>query len=274
MDCGMFFCYIGSLISGMVSGCLINNFILEFNDLVYWGLWWEVLDWFYKINNFFEFIGWVCFVFCEGFCVLGINNFLVIIKNIEYFIIEKGWQEGWVMLELFVKCMGKKVVVVGFGFVGLVVVVQLNKVGYWVMVYEWEDCFGGLFMYGIFNMKLDKEEVVLCCLNVLEVEGVIFVCNMEIGKDLFLEILFKDYDVVVFCIGVIKFRDLAIVGWELEGIYFVMEFLIVNIKVILDKIFGLNFISVKDKDVVIIGGGDIGIDCVGIFFCYGCRSLV
>lgn len=274
MDCGTPFCHTGSLISGMASGCPINNLIPEFNDLVYRGLWREALDRLHKTNNFPEFTGRVCPAPCEGSCVLGINNPPVTIKNIEYSIIEKGWQEGWVTPEPPAKRTGKKVAVVGSGPAGLAAAAQLNKAGHWVTVYEREDRPGGLLMYGIPNMKLDKEEVVLRRLNVLEAEGVTFVCNTEIGKDLPPETLLKDYDAVVLCTGATKPRDLAIAGRELEGIHFAMEFLTANTKAILDKTPGPDFISAKDKDVVIIGGGDTGTDCVGTSLRHGCRSLV
>lgn len=274
MDCGTPFCHTGSIISGMASGCPINNLIPEFNDLVYRGLWREALDRLHKTNNFPEFTGRVCPAPCEGSCVLGINNPPVTIKNIEYSIIEKGWQEGWVTPEPPTKRTGKKVAVVGSGPAGLAAAAQLNKAGHWVTVYEREDRPGGLLMYGIPNMKLDKEEVVLRRLNVLEAEGVTFVCNTEIGKDLPPETLLKDYDAVVLCTGATKPRDLAIEGRELEGIHFAMEFLTANTKAILNKTPGPDFISAKDKDVVIIGGGDTGTDCVGTSLRHGCRSLV
>ena len=274
MDCGTPFCHTGNLISGMASGCPINNLIPEFNDLVYRGLWREALDRLHKTNNFPEFTGRVCPAPCEGSCVLGINNPPVTIKNIEYSIIEKGWQEGWVTPEPPVKRTGKKVAVVGSGPAGLAAAAQLNKAGHWVTVYEREDRPGGLLMYGIPNMKLDKEEVVLRRLNVLEAEGVTFVCNTEIGKDLPPETLLKDYDSVVLCTGATKPRDLAIAGREFEGIHFAMEFLTANTKAILNKAPGPDFISAKDKDVVIIGGGDTGTDCVGTSLRHGCKSLV
>ncbi|MEB3228534.1 MAG: glutamate synthase small subunit [Synechocystis sp.] len=274
MDCGTPFCHTGSIISGMASGCPINNLIPEFNDLVYRGLWREALDRLHKTNNFPEFTGRVCPAPCEGSCVLGITNPPVTIKNIEYSIIEKGWQEGWVTPEPPLKRTGKKVAVVGSGPAGLSAAAQLNKAGHWVTVYEREDRPGGLLMYGIPNMKLDKEAIVLRRLAVLEAEGVTFVCNTEIGKDLPPETLLKDYDAVVLCTGATKPRDLAIEGRDLKGIHFAMEFLTANTKAILDKTPGPDFISAQGKDVVIIGGGDTGTDCVGTSLRHGCKSLV
>jgi glutamate synthase (NADPH/NADH) small chain len=274
MDCGTPFCHTGNLISGMASGCPINNLIPEFNDLVYRGLWREALERLHKTNNFPEFTGRVCPAPCEGSCVLGINNPPVTIKNIEYSIIEKGWQEGWVTPEPPSKRTGKKVAVIGSGPAGLAAAAQLNKAGHWVTVYERADRPGGLLMYGIPNMKLDKEEVVLRRLNVLEAEGVTFVCNTEVGKDLPAETLLKDFDAVVLCTGATQPRDLPIPGRELEGIHFAMDFLTANTKAILDKQAGPDFIAAEKKDVVIIGGGDTGTDCVGTSLRHGCKSLV
>jgi len=274
MDCGTPFCHTGNLVSGMASGCPINNLIPEFNDLVYRGLWKEALDRLHKTNNFPEFTGRVCPAPCEGSCVLGINNPPVTIKNIEYSIIDKGWQEGWITPEPPTTRTGKKVAVIGSGPAGLSAAAQLNKAGHWVTVYERADRPGGLLMYGIPNMKLDKEEVVLRRLNVLEAEGVTFVCNTEIGKDLPVETLLKDYDSVILCTGATKPRDLPIPNRDLQGIHFAMDFLTANTKAVLDKTPGSDFISAQGKDVVIIGGGDTGTDCVGTSIRHGCKSLV
>ena len=274
MDCGTPFCHTGTIISGMASGCPINNLIPEFNDLVYRGLWYEALERLHKTNNFPEFTGRVCPAPCEGSCVLGINNPPVTIKNIEYSIIDKGWQEGWITPELPAKRTGKKIAIIGSGPAGLSAAAQLNKAGHWVTVYERADRPGGLLMYGIPNMKLDKEGVVLRRLNVLEAEGVTFVCNTEAGKDLPVETLLKDFDAVILCTGATKPRDLPIEGRSLQGIRFAMDFLTANTKAILDKSQKEDFISAEGKDVVIIGGGDTGTDCVGTSLRHGCKSLV
>ncbi|MBW4621331.1 MAG: glutamate synthase small subunit [Cyanosarcina radialis HA8281-LM2] len=272
MDCGTPFCHTGTLISGMASGCPINNLIPEWNDLVYRGLWQEALDRLHKTNNFPEFTGRVCPAPCEGSCVLGIHNPAVTIKNIECEIIDKGWEEGWIAPELPAKRTGKKVAIVGSGPAGLCAAAQLNKAGHWVTVFERADRPGGLLMYGIPNMKLDKEKVVLRRIEVLEAEGIEFVCNTEIGKDISAENLLKDFDAVVLCTGATKPRDLPIEGRQLQGIHFAMDFLTANMRAILDG--SGDFISAKDKDVVIIGGGDTGTDCVGTSLRHGCRSLV
>ncbi|MCU0525004.1 MAG: glutamate synthase small subunit [Elainella sp. Prado103] len=272
MDCGTPFCHTGTLISGMASGCPINNLIPEWNDLVYRGLWQEALDRLHKTNNFPEFTGRVCPAPCEGSCVLGIHNPPVTIKNIEYSIIEKGWDEGWIEPELPEKRTGKRVAIVGSGPAGLSAAAQLNRAGHWVTVFERADRPGGLLMYGIPNMKLDKEKIVLRRLHLLEQEGVEFVCNTEIGRDLSAEALLQNYDAVVLCTGATKPRDLPIPGRELKGIHFAMEFLTHNTKAVLDR--QDSPISAAGKDVVIIGGGDTGTDCVGTSIRHGCQSLV
>lgn len=274
MDCGTPFCHTGTIISGMASGCPINNLIPEWNDLIYRGLWKEALDRLHKTNNFPEFTGRVCPAPCEGSCVLGIHNPPVTIKNIEYSIIDKGWEEGWIVPHPPEKRTGKKVAIVGSGPAGLCAAAQLNTAGHLVTVYERADRPGGLLMYGIPNMKLDKQQVVLRRLQVLEQEGVQFICNTEIGKDLSTETLLKEYDAVVLCTGATKPRDLPIEGRELKGIHFAMEFLTANTRAVLDKETNGHFISAAGKDVVIIGGGDTGTDCVGTSIRHGCNSVV
>lgn len=274
MDCGTPFCHTGTLISGMASGCPINNLIPEWNDLIYRGLWREALDRLHKTNNFPEFTGRVCPAPCEGSCVLGINNPPVTIKNIEYSIIEKGWDEGWITPEPPSKRTGKRVAIVGSGPAGLSAAAQLNKAGHWVTVFERADRPGGLLMYGIPNMKLEKEQVVLRRLHVLEAEGVKFVCNTEVGTDLPVTTLLQDFDAMILCTGATVPRDLPIEGRSLQGIHFAMEFLTANTKAILERNKNGNFISAEGKDVVIIGGGDTGTDCVGTSLRHQCNSVV
>ena len=273
MDCGIPFCHTGTLLSGMASGCPINNLIPEWNDLVYRGLWREALDRLHKTNNFPDFTGRVCPAPCEGSCVLGINNPPVTIKNIEYSIIEKGWEEGWVVAEPPAVRTGKKVAVIGSGPAGLCAAAQLNRAGHWVTVYERADRVGGLLMYGIPNMKLDKQ-IVQRRVDLMAKEGVTFVTNTEVGKNYPAENLLKEFDAVVICTGATKPRDLPIEGRQLKGIHFAMEFLHVNTKSLLDQHQNGNYISAKGKDVVVIGGGDTGTDCVGTSLRQGCRSLV
>ena len=274
MDCGIPFCHTGKLISGMASGCPINNLIPEWNDLVYRGLWREALERLHKTNNFPEFTGRVCPAPCEGSCVLGINEPPVTIKNIEVSIIDKGWEEGWVTPQPPAKRTGKKVAIIGSGPAGLSAAAQLNKAGHTVTVFERADRPGGLLMYGIPNMKLDKEEVVLRRIRLLEDEGVKFVCNTNIGSDVSADKLLKDFDATVICTGATKPRDLPIPDRELKGIHFAMDFLTANTKAVLNKHKNGDFIAATGKDVVIIGGGDTGTDCVGTSMRHGCKSLV
>ncbi len=272
MDCGIPFCHSGTLVSGMASGCPINNLIPEWNDLVYRGLWREALDRLHKTNNFPEFTGRVCPAPCEGSCVLGINAPPVTIKNIECTIIDHAWEKGWVVPEAPKKRTGKKIAVVGSGPAGLSAAAQLNRAGHWVTVFERADRPGGLLMYGIPNMKLDKEKVVLRRLKQMEREGVAFRCGCEVGKDVTSAELLAEHDAVVLTTGATKPRDLPIEGRGLKGVHFAMEFLHGNTKALLDQT--PPPITAEGKDVVIIGGGDTGTDCVGTSMRHGCKSLV
>src|ERR1043166_637754 len=204
MDCGVPFCHTGTLISGMAAGCPIHNLIPEWNDLVYRGLWKDALERLHKTNNFPDFTGRVCPAPCEGSCVLGIHSPPVTIKNIECSIIDHGWEHGWVVPAPPAKRTGKKVAVIGSGPAGLCAAAQLNKAGHLVTVFERADRPGGLLMYGIPNMKLDKAEVVLRRIEQMEAEGITFVCNTEIGKTMTAEKLMKDFNAVVLATGATK----------------------------------------------------------------------
>src|SRR5258705_2904166 len=263
MDCGIPFCHTGTLLSGMASGCPIHNLIPEWNDLVYRGLWKEALDRLHKTNNFPEFTGRVCPAPCEGSCVLGINSPPVTIKNLECSIIDHGWEEGWVLPETPEKRTGKKVAVIGSGPAGLCAAAQLNRVGHTVTVFERADRTGGLLMYGIPNMKLDKEQVVLRRIQQMEAEGIKFVNNTEVGANYPADKLLKEFDAVVLCTGATKPRDLPIEGRGLKGVHFAMDFLTHNTRSLLDQHKNGNFISAEGKDVMVIGGGDTRTDCGG-----------
>jgi glutamate synthase (NADPH) small chain len=276
MDCGVPFCHTGTLLEGMAAGCPINNLIPEWNDLVYRGLWREALERLHKTNNFPEFTGRVCPAPCEGSCVLGINEPAVTIKSIECAIVDRGFEEGWVVPEPPTVRTGKKVAVVGSGPAGLACAAQLNKAGHWVTVFERADRVGGLLMYGIPNMKLDKR-LVQRRVDLLTLEGITFVTRCEVGKDYPADKLRADFDAVVLCGGATKPNDFFTKheGRNLKGIHFAMEFLHANTRSLLDSQHADgDYISAKDKDVIVLGGGDTGTDCVGTALRHGCKSLM
>ncbi len=275
MDCGIPFCHTGKLMNGMASGCPINNLIPEWNDLVYRGMWRQALDRLLKTNNFPEFTGRVCPAPCEGSCTLGLNDSPVTIKNIELAIVEKGYKEGWITPQPPAVRTGKKVAVVGSGPAGLACADLLNRTGHSVTVYERADRVGGLLMYGIPNMKLDKL-MVKRRIDLMAAEGIRFVTGVEVGKDYPAEKLQSEFDAVVLCGGATKPRDLPIEGRAMKGIHFAVDFLTANTR----NLLGTSLqdensvtISARGKDVIVIGGGDTGTDCVGTSLRHGCRSL-
>ncbi len=273
MDCGVPFCHTGTVLAGMASGCPIHNLIPEWNDLVYRDQWRDALARLEKTNNFPEFTGRVCPAPCEGSCVLGINDSPVTIKSIECAIVDKGFEQGWIRPEPPAKRTGRKVAVVGSGPAGLAAAAQLNRAGHSVTVFERDDRVGGLLMYGIPNMKLDKG-IVRRRVDLLAAEGVAFRTGVEVGKDFPAAKLLSDFDAAVLAIGATRPRDLPMAGRSLRGVHFAMEFLLKNTKSLLDS--GLAdgaAISASGKDVLVIGGGDTGTDCVGTAIRHGCRSL-
>ncbi len=273
MDCGIPFCHTGTLLAGMATGCPVNNLIPEWNDLVYRGLWREALERLHKTNNFPEFTGRICPAPCEGSCVLGINEPPVTIKSIECAIIDKGFEEGWVTAEVPTKRTGKKVAVVGSGPAGLACAAQLNRAEHLVTVFERADRIGGLLMYGIPNPHLDKQ-IVQRRVDLLAKEGVQFITNTEIGKNYPADKLLKEFDAVAICTGATKPRDLPIEGRNLKGIYFAVSFLTANTKSLLDGRKNGNFVSAEGKDIIVIGGGDTGTDCVATSMRHKCKSLI
>ncbi|MBI2514218.1 MAG: glutamate synthase subunit beta [Opitutae bacterium] len=274
MDCGVPFCHTGRLIGGMASGCPINNLIPEWNDLIFRGLWKEALDRLHKTNNFPEFTGRVCPAPCEGSCVLGINAPPVTIKNNEVSIIDRGWDEGWVVPEPPKVRTGKKIAIIGSGPAGLSAAAQLNRAGHTVTVYERADRPGGLLMYGIPNMKLDKKHVVQRRLQLMEQEGVKFVCNANVGGNVDAAKLLAEHDATILATGATQPRDLPIEGRNLKGVHFAMEFLGGNTKALLDSGTDKAPIHARGKRVVVIGGGDTGTDCVGTSIRHGCEHVM
>lgn len=273
MDCGTPYCHTGIDMAGGTSGCPVNNLIPEWNNLIYRGLWQEALERLHKTNNFPEFTGRICPAPCEGSCTVGLIGQPVTIKTIEQAIIDKGFEEGWVVPNPPAKRTGKRVAVVGSGPAGLAAAAQLNKAGHSVTVYERSDRIGGLLMYGIPTMKLDKA-VVQRRVDLLAAEGIRFVTNTEIGKDVSSQQLVDDYDAVVLCGGATKPRAFNIEGSDLKGVHYAMTYLNGTIKSYLDS--GLsdgNYISAEDKDVIVIGGGDTGSDCVATALRHGARSV-
>jgi glutamate synthase (NADPH/NADH) small chain len=274
MDCGVPFCHTGAILPGGASGCPVHNLIPEWNDLVFRGQWSEALARLHKTNNFPEFTGRVCPAPCEGSCVLGINEPAVTIKNIECSIIDKAFEEGWVVPQMPARRTGKKVAVVGSGPAGLACAAQLNQAGHTVTVFERDDRIGGLLMYGIPSMKLEKP-IVERRVKLLAQEGVNFVTNTWVGKTYPTEKLRREFDAVVLCGGATKARELPVEGRNLKGIHLAMEYLSKNTKSLLDsQLADGKFINAAGKHVIVIGGGDTGTDCLGTAMRHGCKSLV
>ncbi|KAI0065492.1 NADPH-dependent glutamate synthase [Artomyces pyxidatus] len=266
MDCGVPFCQSDS-------GCPISNVIPKWNDLVFKGQWQDALNRLLLTNNFPEFTGRVCPAPCEGACVLGINEQPVGIKSIECAIIDKGFEMGWMAPSPPTFSTGKKVAIIGSGPAGLACADQLNKAGHKVTVYDRNDRMGGLLMYGIPNMKLDKA-VVQRRLDLMAAEGVNFVPNAHVGVDVGIDDIRSANDAVVICTGATWPRDLKIPGRETNGIHFAMEYLQLNTASLLDsELQNGNYINAKGKDVIVIGGGDTGNDCIGTAMRHGAKSV-
>ncbi|MEO6391445.1 MAG: glutamate synthase subunit beta [Pyrinomonadaceae bacterium] len=274
MDCGVPFCHSGSVINGAASGCPINNLIPDWNDLVYRGDWRRALDRLHQTNDFPEFTGRVCPAPCESACVLAINDAPVAIKSIEQAIIDRGFDSGWVLPRVPSRRTGKQIAIVGSGPAGLACASQLNQAGHWVTVFERADRAGGLLMYGIPNMKLEKS-VVQRRLELLVAEGIRILTDVNVGRDYEASWLIDEFDAVVLACGATRPRDLMVDGREANGVHFAMEFLHQNTKSLLDSEHAdERFISARGQDVIVIGGGDTGTDCVATALRHGCNSLV
>jgi len=272
MDCGTPYCHTGMMLSGMTTGCPIHNLVPEWNDLVYNGFWQDAYERLAKTNNFPEFTGRVCPAPCEGSCVLGIIEPPVTIKNIEYSIIERAFTDGWVAPKQILHRTGKRVAVVGSGPSGLACADQLNKAGHSVTVFERDNRLGGLLMYGIPNMKLDKQLVVERRISLMRQEGIAFMESTDVGVDYPADKLLEEFDAVVLCTGATKPRNLPIEGRDTPGVHFAMEFLRSSTKAVLDSTEPA--LSAKGKHVVVIGGGDTGTDCVATSLRQGCKSVL
>ena len=274
MDCGVPFCQNGKVISGMVSGCPLNNLVPEWNDLLYHGNMEQAYNRLHKTNNFPEFTSRVCPALCEKACTCSLYGDAVSVRDNEYSIIENAYKEGYASAKIPSVRTGKKVAVIGSGPSGLAVADQLNKRGHSVTVYERDDRVGGLLMYGIPNMKLEKH-IIDRKVNIMKEEGIKFITGVNVGKDIKASVLLKQYDKVVLACGSRNPRDIKAEGRDAKGIYFAVDFLTSTTKSLLDNdLKEGTFISAKGKDVVVIGGGDTGNDCVGTAIRHGAKSVI
>lgn len=263
MDCGIPFCH---------QGCPLGNLIPDWNDLVYKGQWKEAINQLHATNNFPEFTGLLCPAPCEGSCVLGINESPVTIKYIEFNIIDKALKEGWVKPEVPQSLTGKKVAVVGSGPAGMACAQQLRRAGHEVTLFERDDRIGGLLRYGIPDFKMQKHRIDFR-VEQMKQEGVIFKTGVRIGTDLKVEELQKNFDAIALCMGATQPRNLQVEGRELAGVHLAMEYLTQQNKLNAGDKLG-NTISAKGKNVIILGGGDTGADCLGTATRQGAKSVL
>ena len=273
MECGVPFCQSGVQLAGMYTGCPLHNLVPEWNDLVYHGNLGHALKRLHKTNNFPEFTGRVCPALCEAACTCGLNGDPVTVRENELAIVEEGYARGLIVPRPPKVRTGKKVAVVGSGPAGLAAADQLNRRGHLVTVFERTDRVGGLLMYGIPNMKLQKE-FVQRRVDLMAAEGVAFRTGCDVGRDVSAQALLEEYDAVILACGAKKARDLSVTGRDGKGIYFAVDFLTSTTRSLLDT--GLakgTYLDAADKDVIIVGGGDTGNDCVGTAIRHGCRSV-
>lgn len=274
MECGVPFCQAGMDLFGMTSGCPLHNLVPEWNDLVYRGNWEQAYLRLKKTNNFPEFTARVCPALCEAACTCGLNGKPVATKENEYAIIENAYEKGYAGARPPRTRTGKKVAVVGSGPAGLAAADELNRRGHLVTVYERHDRIGGLLMYGIPNMKLEKG-IIDRKVNIMKEEGITFMTGVDVGRDIRAADLLKEYDRVILACGASRPRDINVPGRDAQGIYFAVDFLRGNTKSLLDS--GLEdgkYVNTREKNVVIIGGGDTGNDCVATVMRHGCKSVV
>jgi len=274
MECGVPFCQAGLMLPGGASGCPLNNLVPEWNDLVYHGNWEEAYYRLAKTNNFPEFTSRVCPALCEAACTCGLNGDAVTTKENEHSIIENAYEAGYARAQVPKVRTGKKIAVIGSGPSGLAAADTLNRRGHSVTVYERSDRIGGLLMYGIPNMKLEKW-VIDRKAAIMKEEGVQFITGANVGEEVKAADILKNYDKVILACGASNPRDIKAAGRESKGIYFAVDFLKSTTKALLDN--GLkdgSYISAKGKKVMVIGGGDTGNDCVGTSIRHGCTSII
>ena len=274
MNCGVPFCQSGMKISGMITGCPLNNLIPEWNHLVSLGAWKQAYQRLKLTNNFPEFTARVCPALCEKACTCGANGDPVTVRANEYAIIEAAYREGLAHPQPPAVRTGKTIAVIGSGPAGLAAADQLNRRGHSVTVFERSDRVGGLLMYGIPNMKLEKH-IISRKIDIMQAEGITFVTNANVGKDVPAEEILAKFDRVILAGGASHPRDIAVSGRTAKGIYFAVDFLKSTTKALLDN--GLQegtYISAKDKNVIVIGGGDTGNDCVGTCVRHGAKSIL
>ena len=273
MECGVPFCQSGMMLGGMISGCPLNNLIPEWNDLVFRGAWEQAYHRLKITNNFPEFTSRVCPALCEKACTCGANGDAVTVRNNEFAIVETAYANGWAKADPPKTRTGKKISVIGSGPSGLAAADQLNKRGHSVTVFERSDRIGGLLMYGIPNMKLEKT-IIERRLDVMREEGITFRTSVNVGKNISFEELNKEFDRIVLACGASNPRDIKAEGRDANGIYFAVDFLKSTTKALLDNGLTEGYISAKGKNVLVIGGGDTGNDCVGTCVRHGAKSIL